>query len=281
MPAVPANAATTQAAAQTATQARCRVVAAKPQVTQSRQIRAVATRTGCAERARVRVRIVRVLPGPDRIVKSGSTIVRNGRIATSLTCVPGTFFTIVADTHGHISKSTKVRLTCETTAPDGSGGTGSSGSGSGGSSSGGSSSGGSSSGGSSSGGSSVGTELENEVVRLTNAERAKAGCGALTHDAKLRAAAVGHSADMSAKGYFSHTSQDGRSFSDRIKATGFSFTAAAENIAKGYPTAAAVVQGWMDSPGHRQNMLNCAYTHIGVGHAAAGGPYWTQDFAKG
>ncbi len=261
MPAVPANAATTQAAAQAATQARCRVVAAKPQVTQSRQIRAVATRTGCAERARVRVRIVRVLPGPDRIVKSGSTIVRNGRIATSLSCVPGTFFTIVADTHGHISKSTKVRLTCATTDPDGSGGTGS--------------------GGSSSGGSSVGTELENEVVRLTNAERAKAGCGALTHDAKLRAAAFGHSADMSAKGYFSHTSQDGRSFSDRIKATGFSFTAAAENIAKGYPTAAAVVKGWMDSPGHRQNMLNCAYTHIGVGHAAAGGPYWTQDFARG
>jgi uncharacterized protein YkwD len=126
----------------------------------------------------------------------------------------------------------------------------------------------------------VGTAIENEVVRLTNVERAKAGCGPLKHDARLRAAAYAHSADMSAKNYFDHTSKDGRSFADRITAAGYTWRAAAENIAKGYGTAQAVVQGWMNSPGHRQNILNCTYTDIGVGYVAAGGPYWTQDFGR-
>ncbi|MBO3746345.1 CAP domain-containing protein [Streptosporangiaceae bacterium NEAU-GS5] len=129
-------------------------------------------------------------------------------------------------------------------------------------------------------GGAVGTSVENEVVRLTNAERAKAGCGPLTHDARLRKAALGHSADMSAQNYFDHTSKDGRSFADRIKATGYRFTAAGENIAKGYRTAADVVTGWMNSPGHRANILNCTYKDIGVGYVAAGGPYWTQDFGR-
>ncbi|WP_067169425.1 CAP domain-containing protein [Microtetraspora niveoalba] len=254
LPAVPANAA--------AARPDCRVVASKPRTTPSGQIRAAVARTGCADRARVRVRIVKVLPGPDRTVKSGSAVVRNGRLAVSLRCSPGTFVTVVTDGRGHLAKSAKARLTCSPARPGGSGtGTGT-GTGTG-------------------SGSAVGTDIENEVVRLTNAERAKAGCGALVHDARLRAAAYGHSGDMSAKEYFSHTSQDGRDFAQRIKASGFAFSAAAENIAKGYSTAAAVVKGWMDSPGHRKNMLNCSYTHIGVGHAAAGGPYWTQDFARG
>ncbi|WP_066942833.1 CAP domain-containing protein [Microtetraspora fusca] len=242
LPAVPAGA--------TATRADCRVVAGTPRLTPSGQIQAAAARSGCADRSRVRLRIVKVLPGPDRTVKSGSTSVRNGRLSIGLACVPGTYVTVVTDDRGHLAKSQKARLTCDAPDPDGSGG------------------------------SATGTEIENEVVRLTNAERAKAGCGPLTHDARLRGAAYAHSADMSAKAYFSHTSQDGRDFGQRIKASGFAFSAAAENIAKGYPTAAAVVKGWMDSPGHRTNMLNCAYTHIGVGHVAAGGPYWTQDFAR-
>ncbi|MFF3668918.1 CAP domain-containing protein [Microtetraspora malaysiensis] len=237
----------------TATRADCRVAADTPRLTPNGQIRAAATRTGCAERTRVRVRIVKVLPGPDRTVKSGSTSVRNGRLTIGLACAPGTYVTVVTDGRGHLAKSRQARLACGAPDPDGAKG---------------------------SGGPTVGTALENEVVRLTNAERAKAGCGPLTHDARLRGAAYAHSADMSGKGYFSHTSQDGRDFGRRIKASGFAFTAAAENIAKGYSTAAAVVKGWMDSPGHRTNMLNCAYTHIGVGQAAAGGPYWTQDFAR-
>ncbi|MEU9837342.1 CAP domain-containing protein [Streptosporangium sp. NPDC048047] len=131
-------------------------------------------------------------------------------------------------------------------------------------------------------GGAVGTADENEVLRLTNAERAKGGCQPLKHDAQLRAAAYGHSADMAAKNYFSHTSQDGRSFMDRIRAAGFTGGSGwAENIAMGQPTPASVVTAWMNSSGHRANIMNCKYTLIGVGAAknSKGQIYWTQDFA--
>ncbi|SEL01058.1 CAP domain-containing protein [Nonomuraea pusilla] len=127
-----------------------------------------------------------------------------------------------------------------------------------------------------------GTTEENEVVRLTNEERAKGGCKPLKHDPRLREAAYGHSADMAARGYFDHTSQDGRDVMDRIRAAGFTGGSAwAENIAMGQPTPAAVVKGWMTSTGHRANIMNCSYTLIGVGAAkdAKGQIYWTQDFA--
>jgi uncharacterized protein YkwD len=234
-----------------AQRAACRVVASKPFIASTGQIRAVGARTGCGDQALFRVRIKKSVPGPDRIVKSGSKTLVNGKLRLSLKCASGVFYTVVTDYRGHTAQSKKVRLKC------GPGSTTSA----------------------STGTSSVGTAVENEVVRLTNAERAKAGCGALKHDARLRAAAFGHSSDMSANSYFDHNSRDGRDFADRIRAAGFSFTAAGENIAQGYPTAAAVVNGWMNSPGHRQNILNCAYTHIGVGHAA-NGSYWTQDFAR-
>ncbi|MBG0815367.1 hypothetical protein HS045_14390 [Planomonospora sp. ID82291] len=128
----------------------------------------------------------------------------------------------------------------------------------------------------------VGTAEENEVVRLTNVERAKGGCAPLKHDPQLRQSAYGHSADMAAKGYFDHTSQDGRSFMDRIRGAGFTGGRAfAENIAWGYPNPAAVVDGWMKSPGHKDNIMNCGYNLIGVGAAknAQGQIYWTQNFA--
>ncbi|MGR6914997.1 CAP domain-containing protein [[Actinomadura] parvosata] len=118
---------------------------------------------------------------------------------------------------------------------------------------------------------------ESRVVALTNAARARNGCRAVVHDPKLHLAAERHSADMARRNYFSHTSRDGRTFGQRIKATGFAFRRAAENIAQGQPTAAAVVKAWLHSPGHRANLLNCAYTHIGVGHHPKG-PTWTQDF---
>ncbi|TMR26546.1 CAP domain-containing protein, partial [Nonomuraea zeae] len=129
---------------------------------------------------------------------------------------------------------------------------------------------------------SVGTAVENEVVTLTNAERAKGGCAPLKHDPQLRAAAFGHSSDMAKNNYFSHTSQDGRSFLDRIRAAGFTGGSGwAENIAKGQPTAASVVQAWMNSAGHKANIMNCKYNLIGVGAATASGGQivWTQDFA--
>jgi uncharacterized protein YkwD len=118
-----------------------------------------------------------------------------------------------------------------------------------------------------------------KVLALTNAERAKVGCKALTINAKLTEAAQAHSADMAAKDYFAHDSQDGTSPFDRIKAIGYNFRAAAENIAYGQPTAASVMDAWMNSPGHKANILNCTYTQIGIGYALRSGtPYWTQDF---
>ncbi|QKG24873.1 CAP domain-containing protein [Actinomadura verrucosospora] len=116
------------------------------------------------------------------------------------------------------------------------------------------------------------------VVALTNAERAKAGCKPLRVDQRLATAARRHSADMAAHGYFDHDSLDGDSPWTRMLDAGYP-SPGAENIARGYATAAAVVGGWMDSPGHRANLLNCGLRAIGVGMAAGpDGPLWTQDF---
>ncbi|WP_169806801.1 CAP domain-containing protein [Actinomadura macra] len=123
-----------------------------------------------------------------------------------------------------------------------------------------------------------GSGPEATVTELTNAERAKAGCKALRVDERLATAAGRHSADMAANGYFDHTSRNGDSPWKRMEDAGYP-SPGAENIAKGYATAAAVVAGWMKSPGHRANILNCDLRAIGVGMAAgAGGPLWTQDF---
>ncbi|MBA9001267.1 CAP domain-containing protein [Thermomonospora cellulosilytica] len=141
--------------------------------------------------------------------------------------------------------------------------------------------GGGSTGGSTGGGSTAGsglTSLEARVVELTNQERAKAGCGALRVDRRLVNAARGHSADMAAKGYFSHNSPSGETPWDRMKKAGYP-ASGGENIAMGYPTAEAVMKGWMNSSGHRANILNCGYKAIGVGvKTGSGGPWWTQNF---
>lgn len=120
---------------------------------------------------------------------------------------------------------------------------------------------------------------EAKVFNLTNAERAANGCPALGIDERLDKAARGHSADMAAQNYFSHTSKDGRTFADRIKAAGHP-SPGAENIAAGQRTPEAVVKGWMESPGHRANILNCKLKTLGVGMARGGayGIYWTQNF---
>ncbi|GAB1822035.1 CAP domain-containing protein [Herbidospora sp. RD11066] len=272
LPATTASAAAAQAQA-----ARCRIVASKPAVNQLGQLAAVGSRSGnCFGKTRVRVRIKEAVAGPDTTVKSGSKVVRTAKLRVRAACEPGIYYTQVTGRFGQVVNSRKVRITTCTPAPAPTPSPSASPSATPSASPSATPTTSPAPG----GGSAVGTAVENEVVRLTNAERAKAGCGALTHDAKLRTAAFNHSADMSAKNYFAHDSADGRKFSDRIKQAGFSFRAAGENIAKGYQTAAQVVQGWMDSPGHKANILNCTYTHIGVGHVVAGGPYWTQDFAK-
>ncbi|PRX03261.1 UNVERIFIED_ORG: uncharacterized protein YkwD [Actinomadura viridilutea] len=124
------------------------------------------------------------------------------------------------------------------------------------------------------------TSDESAVVTLTNQERAKAGCSALKVDDRLVAAARKHSADMAANNYFSHDSRDGTDPFERMRAAGYP-NPAAENIAMGYSSPEAVMKGWMNSPGHRRNILDCSLRTIGVGVAKSPrGPYWTQDFGR-
>jgi uncharacterized protein YkwD len=121
---------------------------------------------------------------------------------------------------------------------------------------------------------------EEQVVTLVNAERATAGCPGLTVDSRLATAARAHSADMAARGYFDHTTPDGVTFDQRIDDAGYSWSYVAENIAAGQQDPAAVMTSWMNSEGHRRNILNCALRNIGVGLAynVNNRPYWTQDF---
>lgn len=118
---------------------------------------------------------------------------------------------------------------------------------------------------------------------LVNQERAAAGCGPLHTDERLRTAARGHSKDMATNDYFSHTGLDGSSFVDRTAAADYPRNeAGGENIAMGYRTPADVMDGWMNSEGHRANILNCDFEAIGVGLArdSGGALYWTQDFGR-
>lgn len=123
------------------------------------------------------------------------------------------------------------------------------------------------------------TSFENQVLSLVNAERAKQGLSALTMNESLRNAARLKSSDMRQNNYFSHTSPTYGSPFEMLKNLGISYQAAAENIAQGYTTPEAVVKGWMNSSGHRANILNSVYTHIGIGYDS-NGHYWTQLFIK-
>lgn len=121
--------------------------------------------------------------------------------------------------------------------------------------------------------------LEAKALRLINAERAEAGCGPLEEDASLHRAALGHSNDMAEGGYFAHTSPEGGSPWERAKSAGYA-KPASENIARGYDSATVVIEAWMESSGHRKNILDCDSHAVGIGvHVGgAGGPYWTQVF---
>lgn len=118
---------------------------------------------------------------------------------------------------------------------------------------------------------------EKEVVRLVNVERRKNGLSELSYDWQLSRVARYKSEDMRKNNYFSHTSPMYGSPFEMIKSFGISYRSAGENIAKGQATPEAVVKAWMNSPGHRANILNSSFTHIGVGYAADG-KYWTQMF---
>ncbi len=126
----------------------------------------------------------------------------------------------------------------------------------------------------------LGTETldyEQEVIRLVNIERAKYGLPALTEDWELSRVARYKSQDMKDKRYFSHTSPTYGSPFDMMKSFGLSYRTAGENIAMGQRTPQQVVNAWMNSSGHRANILNSSYKKIGVGYVASGN-YWTQMF---
>lgn len=124
--------------------------------------------------------------------------------------------------------------------------------------------------------------IESQVIQLTNQQRAKYGLPALAADWQLSRVARYKSADMRDRNYFSHTSPTYGSPFTMMKSFGINYSAAAENIAAGQATPQEVVNAWMNSSGHRQNILDSRMTHIGVGYAKGGsyGHYWTQMFIK-
>lgn len=124
------------------------------------------------------------------------------------------------------------------------------------------------------------TDVEVEVVDRINDERAGVGLPPLDLDVRLVAAARYHSQDMSDNRFFSHTGSDGSPFSQRILDEGYP-SPGGETIGAGQRTPASIVQGWMNSPGHRAILLG-SYRHVGVGHATGGiyGNYWTADFGR-
>jgi uncharacterized protein YkwD len=124
------------------------------------------------------------------------------------------------------------------------------------------------------------------VLDLTNTYRAQHGCPALVREPRLMHAAQQHSEDMAYNDFYSHTSSDGSSLGDRAHAVGYIFRSVAENIFAGPETAEDAVAGWMQSAGHRSNILNCEFRDIGIGYVymeddsgnVQAHHYWTQMF---
>ena len=122
----------------------------------------------------------------------------------------------------------------------------------------------------------AGGSERDQVVQYVNWARQERGCGPVQVDSRLTAAAQGHSADMSNRDYFSHTTPEGVTFDQRIRNAGYP-SPGAENIARGARSAEDVMAMWMESDGHRANILNCDLNAIGVG-LDTDGWYWTQNF---
>lgn len=110
-----------------------------------------------------------------------------------------------------------------------------------------------------------------------NAHRASVGCSALVWDGDVAAVAQAHSQDMVSRSFFDHTNPDGDGPGTRLQQAGVPASGWAENIAFGYPTGAAVLNGWLNSSGHRSNIENCGLTHHGVGLVDT---HWTHVFTR-
>ncbi|MFE1025648.1 CAP domain-containing protein [Streptomyces sp. NPDC058818] len=123
---------------------------------------------------------------------------------------------------------------------------------------------------------------EAQVLALVNEERASAGCSPVTANDRLTRAADDYSDVMASSGVMSHTGPDGSTMTTRVEAAGYQWSTLGENIARGQADAASVMDSWMNSPGHRANILNCSFKELGVGvHFGDGGPWWTQNFGAG
>ncbi|GAA4676348.1 CAP domain-containing protein [Streptomyces youssoufiensis] len=121
-----------------------------------------------------------------------------------------------------------------------------------------------------------------EVLALVNEERADAGCRPLTADGTLDRVADTYAGVMADTQRLSHTGPDGSTVGDRVTRSGYTWSSVGENIARGQADAEAVVDAWMNSPGHRANILNCSFRDMGIGvDQGSGGPWWTQVFATG
>ena len=119
-----------------------------------------------------------------------------------------------------------------------------------------------------------------EVLFLTNLERANAGLPSLVWNAELARLAEAHCADMAERGFFAHITPEGVTPLDRARSAGIEFTGIAENIAAGQPDPAAVVESWMNSPMHRENIMDPHLTELGIAYVRGGryGIYWAQEF---
>jgi uncharacterized protein YkwD len=116
-----------------------------------------------------------------------------------------------------------------------------------------------------------------DVVAMVNEERESAGCSPVTVDARLTKAAQGHSQDQADRGEMTHTGSDGSTPGQRATRAGYRWSRIGENVAMGTRSPQRVMELWMNSPSHRDNILNCAFRHIGVAQVNG---YWTQDFGR-
>jgi uncharacterized protein YkwD len=123
--------------------------------------------------------------------------------------------------------------------------------------------------------------MQQQALDLVNRSRRRGGCGPLTVDRRLIQAANRHASDMARRGYFAHESPNGERAGERVEDQGYEWSRYGENIARGQDSVAQVINGWMHSPEHRENIMDCELTQVGLGLAFANDrtAYWVQDFA--
>ncbi len=130
----------------------------------------------------------------------------------------------------------------------------------------------------------AGSDFAERMLSLTNQHRRQYGCPALTLNMRLATAAQRHSDDMARHDFVGHTGVDGSTSADRIQHTGYQYWQWAENLAAGYQTPESVIESWMQSAEHRDNILNCHLLEIGIGYTYRAGTtymhYWTQTMAQ-